>query len=393
MIYATIDTNAWIYLANGYGLDKEKDDKTPHIRMLNELKNCVNSGLITLLSNDIIVEEWHRNKKNASSYIETLYRKKYDAEHRLKKIIKAGNADVATIRAEISDIEARIAHNELHLNNVEDMLLNNTIKCPISDQVYIDSAKQAIKKLAPFKGKKSNSMADMVILLSGIEYIKKNCDVTPDFFSDDYHLYATNYFVSNNKTDFSSSEDESTIHEDLKDYLNETGTQYCSNLGALLNEVTQIALFNETDLQDFDDYTGYDIEFIECPKCFNPDLGYIDFSNKIKIRNEKYPLFDERQLRFSFDTRTIEELNREAYSETIEGYCRNCCSHFIICTECDAIVPIDYHSEEIFICDDCGASYRISARQDRKGNIEDIDYILLKNEEEKEYEEEHIEEE
>lgn len=381
MIYATIDTNAWIYLANGHGLDKEKDDKTPHIRMLNALKDCVDSGLLTLLSNDIIIEEWNRNKKNASSYIEKLYNKKTDAEHRLKKTIKAGGVDAATIRAEISDIEARIAHNELHLNNVEDMLLNHTIKCPISDQVYIDSAKQALKKLAPFKGRKSNSMADMVILLSGIEYIKKNCNVIPDFFPDNLHIYATNYFVSNNKEDFSSSKDENMIHEDLKDYLDETGTQYCRNLGALLNEVSQITLFDETDLQDYDDYTGYDSELIDCPICCDPNLGFIDFSNKIKIRNEKYPLFDERQLRFSFDTRTIEELNRKAYSETMEGYCENCCSHFIICTECDSIVSIDYHSEEDSICDDCGAIYRIIVRQDKKGNIEHIDYILLKNEE------------
>ena len=55
MHYLTLDTNTWIYLANG----------TEPVRLLSFIKQEVNKGNITILLPDIIVKEWNKNKDKA----------------------------------------------------------------------------------------------------------------------------------------------------------------------------------------------------------------------------------------------------------------------------------------------------------------------------------------
>ena len=55
MQYITLDTNAWIYLANG----------TEPANGLEFIKNEVDQKTITLLIPSIVIDEWHTNKNNA----------------------------------------------------------------------------------------------------------------------------------------------------------------------------------------------------------------------------------------------------------------------------------------------------------------------------------------
>ena len=55
MYYLTLDTNTWIYLANG----------TEPVRLLTFIKQEVDKGYVTILLPEIIIKEWDRNKDNA----------------------------------------------------------------------------------------------------------------------------------------------------------------------------------------------------------------------------------------------------------------------------------------------------------------------------------------
>ncbi len=55
MHYLTLDTNTWIYLANG----------TEPVRLLTYLKQEVDKRNITILIPDIIITEWNKNKDKA----------------------------------------------------------------------------------------------------------------------------------------------------------------------------------------------------------------------------------------------------------------------------------------------------------------------------------------
>lgn len=376
MIYAIIDTNVWIYLSNGHGLDTEKSEKNPHVRMLTELKNRVLSKQVTILSNDIIMEEWKRNEKHTRKLIEQLRQHKTEASNRLKnKIKKNPNTSVADIYAEIQNIDQQIVLNEKHIKNVEDLLMNHTVKYPITDNSYILGAKQAIKKMAPFQGKKSNSMADFIILLSGTEYIKNHACIE---LTEDLKIYSMNYFISGNTTDFASPTDKDVIHDDLSTFIIETETKFCNNLGSFLNELSGTLIFDDDDLEDYNNYILNNDIFVPCSVCRDEDLGYVDFNNHIEIRDERYPLYDRNQLRLEFDTRTPEEMNSKSYIETEEGYCGNCSSHFIRCAICGEPIYVDLYSEDDYECDSCSAVYQVKVKLDRKGDIETINYLLLK---------------
>ncbi|RYX87541.1 hypothetical protein EON73_01205 [bacterium] len=55
MHYLTLDTNTWIYLANG----------TEPVRLLTFIKQEMDKKNITLLLPEIVVKEWDKNKDKA----------------------------------------------------------------------------------------------------------------------------------------------------------------------------------------------------------------------------------------------------------------------------------------------------------------------------------------
>lgn len=375
MTYLIIDTNAWIYLCNAYGMTKDATGEYPHIKMFNALKDMTLSHKIIILSNDIILAEWNRNKEHSRDYIKKLQAQRQERINRLKaREIRNDPDKIAEINADIRRLNILIEKNEQHIVNVEDSLLNHTEKYDITNNSKIVSADQAIAKKAPFCGKKSNSMADMVILLSGVEYIVNHCV----FYKDDdlgIKVYANNYFVSANKTDFSSPKDETVIHDDIKPYLSETSTGYYSNLGNLINDLSDRQILDDEDLQDYNTYSS---DYTPCPFCPDEHLGTIHFSEPLKIRDERYPLHNPEQLRFSFDTIQLEELNRNAYVEIREGRCEGCGSYFIQCACCGEAISIDFCSpEKEYVCDTCLTVYRVRVKFGRKGDIENVNYSLL----------------
>lgn len=373
MIYLIIDTNAWIYMCNAHGLSKIGQDECHHIKIFNSLKRLVDEGRVIILSNQIIIAEWQRNKKHCYEFIEHLKNRKKDIEHKIRKSNFDGDPEEKEKQKEkLIEAERLITINEQHIDNVEHLLIGRTIHYPITDLSKIQSADQAIAKKAPFTGKKSNSMADMVILLSGLEFIKSNygTELFPDHIA-----YPVSYFVSANKNDFSSKEDETLIHKDIEPFFQSSETQYRTNLGTLINELFSEPVLSELDIQDFDEYMDASENLVACPNCDESYYGFIDFKNPITLRDMNYPLYDNDQLRFDFETLSTEELNERAYLKSFEGHCNSCWETFIICPICDEVVHIEYGEDSV--CAGCESAYRTKVTREK--GLDGVEYTLLKN--------------
>lgn len=356
-------------MCNAYGIEKKRKEESHHIKIFDNLKKLVDEGRVIILSNQIIISEWERNKKHCYEYVSSLKRSKEEIEQKLKQ--ESGSIEEKEELARLKrKKEILININEQHILNVERFLLYQTIQYPITASSKIKGAEYAIEKKAPFIGKKSNSMADMVILLSGLEFIKSNYSF--ELFPGEV-AYPKSFFVSANKKDFSSKNDENIIHEDLKPLLEETDTKYSINLAALINELFSEEVLSNQDIKDFDDFVDATDGMIICPVCGEENYGFINLKNPIIIRDMHYHLYDKNQLRLSFEDMSIEELNKRAYLNSLEGFCVNCYDTYMLCPICDELVHI---IDEENICKGCKSVYKKNVL--KKGHTKDFDYFLLK---------------
>lgn len=370
-----LDTNVWIYICNTHSFQKDETGQYPHIKMFNSLKELVDNEDLKILTNDLIIEEWNRNKNATRGYINRLNAQLVEKRNRLKKKeVKNNPEEFAQLIKAILEIEKSIEENEAHLVDVEKFLKDKTIKYPITNESKIVAADQAIAKKAPFNGKKSNSMADMVILLSGIDYIKEHHSIE---IIEDLVLRPNSYFISGNKSDFSSKDNEQEIHKDISPFMDEIGMSYSSNLGEFINTITHSNIISDLDIQHYNDFVDGDVE--SCPYCDENLDAYIHFNKKVLIRDENAPLYDNKQLRLNFVEETTEELNKGAYIETYEGSCSWCGSRFIQCALCGEMLEINMDDYEQ--CQHCGATYTTSVAYREKDIIYDLNYTLLKEDE------------
>ena len=364
-----LDTNVWIYMCNAYAFKKDETGRYPHIKMFNYLVDLVESKKIIILTNDLILTEWERNKTATRNYIKKLENRKIERKNCLKKKkVRANLEESEKLNSEIKDIENLIKENKKHIQNVEQFLRNKTTKYPIVDTSKVIAADQAIAKKAPFTGKKSNSMADMVILLSGIEYIKNNYSIE---LWEGMMAYPASYFISGNKTDFSSKEDEKVIHDDIFPFLKTIDMKYYINLGEFINHLSNTNVLTDSDIQDYNNFVYGDVE--PCPCCDDNLDAYIFFTKKILVRDESKTLYNDAQLRFDFVKETTDELNRQAYIETYEGFCSWCGTRYMQCCICGKMLEVD----DEFECDDCSAIYRTTIAYREKDIIYDLNYFLL----------------
>ena len=372
--YIIIDTNAWLYMCNGQGFKNEDLKADAHIKIFEALKKLTDEGKIVVLINDLIISEWNRNYNVTQNYIKKLESQITINNNYLKNDHSQEEKD--TKKEEINEITIRINKNKEHTSAVENYLLNHTKNYNITDRSKIISADHAIAKKAPFTGRKSNSMADMVILLSGIEYLKDECQIK---LSDKWYFNEKSYFVSANTSDFSKVDDKDIIHDDIKPFLQQTETQYRCNLGILINELSDHIMIDNDDVSDFEEYASYDGDYETCPFCDSDDYGFVEFDDeKVFARNLNYPIYDPNQLQFDFgfDNIPIEILNRNTYAEISEGCCCGCGKTYIRCINCGELIEKEY--DNLFQCNRCETDYLIEVTRDKKNIIIDVKYIIPK---------------
>ena len=176
MHYITLDTNTWIYLANG----------TEPVRLLNYINTEVNKGNITILLPETVIKEWEEHKDKTVRKGSLNHFK--DVKIALNKILKLlgdkGEKDVFSFLLDKKDetdyfkdfidsfdkkkeeVENAVSAN---IELIDILFKTKSTIIAIKDKTYVKSGKFALEKKAPFKQK--NSFADALILFSFLEYI------------------------------------------------------------------------------------------------------------------------------------------------------------------------------------------------------------------------------
>ncbi len=225
MVHLILDTNIWIYLAEGQ-----------HPFVLKGIIEKVDNKDLILLINDEVVKEWDRNKDEIKRRVESELKKQINIAKELTSTLESSDADdYKRLIGKISEEKPKfLATIEDRFDVVDNLIKNKSINVPIKEEHKLKVVDMALDQKAPFHRKK-NSIADALILLSSIDYIKNNGLNAVDYNRVDV---SDSIFVSYNSDDFSKNikgPDKEVIHPDLKPLLDSVGMTYERNFGKILN--------------------------------------------------------------------------------------------------------------------------------------------------------------
>lgn len=216
MIELVLDCNIWIH---NIAADEPKG-------IFNQLDEFIKRGEINLLINDVLVDEWNRNKDTTR---ETLIRKIKDNSEKALEISEfLEKREISTLDKllvkykEREEERIRLANNRIKLI---DKLFSVSTIMEVTQEMKIEVIDWALKKTAPFS-KNKNSVADALILLSFVEYRKKKYNEG---------LQPKAYFISKNHNDYSSENDKDIIHPDLSTLIGSVNINYCRHINQSLS--------------------------------------------------------------------------------------------------------------------------------------------------------------
>ena len=369
-----LDTNNWIYLSNGFNVLSNDHDEL-HLKVFEQIEKRVDNGDLVFLVNEIVFQEWNRNKESTKQQVDKI-RSKQSAYNAQLKAIKGflGEMD----REEVDHVaekmnykfEEKIKRHEEQISRVEDFLFNKTVKIEVTKTSKLEATELALSKKAPFIGDKRNSMADALILLSAVEHICENEFVGNDTFS----FQTDSYFVSSNKGDFSSPEDKEKIHDDLKPYLEKSGLAFFHNLNKLMDLLEKEFLTREEfQVMEHADEEAY------CGICNFDEFPSVSFSEYFDVFNPAYPSRDKNQLILEFKDAEdgVETSDVNSFIKMRVCGCSHCHTTMIECHNCDGFTPV-YDYDVKFPCiGGCGNKFIVHVDQDRKGYVHGADYEIV----------------
>lgn len=237
MVDVILDTNIWIS-----HIAKDKP-----VGIFESFKKQVSNGDVILLINDIILDEWKRNKDNTIRDIANEIKISSKSALKIKEYLDFdGKEKITELLSEINAKEdERIKLAEKRMEEVE-LLMSQAVKTDITNDMKITVSNWALEKRAPFK-QKSNSVGDALILLSAVRHREK--DGSSDF--------RPGFFVSFNHTDYANKDNSNEIHEDLKELLDKGNLSYKRNIGEVLNLTPEL---NQEVHNYIDSYVEYYME-------------------------------------------------------------------------------------------------------------------------------------
>lgn len=245
MINIILDTNIWISFV--------AKDVPPGL--ISQLKDKIDKHEINLVTNEIILEEWRRNKDRTIKDVANNIKTTYQSAKKLAELLEGNEKDkfndsiVSTFSKEQDQI--RLATNRVE--EAEELLK----KCQISqitNEMRLRVVDWALQKKAPFK-KKNNSIGDALILLSSVEHCKASTIGTTD-----------SIFVSFNHDDYTDGNDIDKIHDELGELMTEANMTFTRNIGEALQMAPQL-------IGSIDNYIEWQIERYT-------DGDYDEYSNR-----------------------------------------------------------------------------------------------------------------
>lgn len=288
MLNLILDTNAWIYLANGFNPETNKNEEEAHFQTAEWILKKTGEGKCRVFSNYIIKLEWERNKEKGNQLINRYERKLKQKGNELKKKRRCKNyKDLAKEFRELeSIISTKIAKNKAHINIVEEILANS-VDIPIKDDHKLKAVDLAIDKKPPFHHK-DNSVADAIIFLSTVDYF---------YYDEEFYIKDT-ILISNNTSDFGESVNNKQLHPELAIMLHDKPIVFKTNLAEALGMGEDII----AKYQNYLDYLSRDV--IECLmdcKGTNYFMGEVEFTEHVDIQiDEEGYTFNPKQLLMDF---------------------------------------------------------------------------------------------
>lgn len=379
--YIFLDTNNWIYLSNGFNILSSKFDEL-HLKIFDIIKKRTNEGILVFLVNDIVIEEWKRNKPETEKQINELenkFKAYRDSLRTIKNFIGKDSQELKSINAELQKtFEEKSERLKKHIFDVEDFIKNKTENIKISEKVKLEAVDLALEKKAPFIGDKKNSMADALILLSSIEHISESLSTSLDsqlfVTEENLILYPDSYFVSSNKGDFSSKEDKEKIHADLEPYLKKTETKFFFTLAKLINLLEEefITLEEEFAIEHADDSSF-------CEYCDFTHYPTVNYSEEFYIVDEnKGPnLVNQYRIKFDEKDEEIKYKDEDFMSLIRTANCSHCGAEFIECN-CGELNLVEHYNTTFSCSGSCGNIFLIRANSDKKGIVYHKEYKILK---------------
>lgn len=347
MIYLILDTNIWLYMANGFDsiANRIHIGSDSHITVFQKLKSKVENGEFKILVNEIILNEWLRNKATAFLHIKELQKEKSE---KINEIVSARNQlDLEDFKAKCAVVNdyynQEIDKNQAHIDEVE-KFIQSCESIEVSDKVKLEVAELAIKKeQAPFKRDKNNC-ADAAILYSSIDYLSEHMQ--------DHIEKAV--FVSNNFKEFGESKDSKQFHPDLIPRLGTLSIDFHRHFTNLL-ELTEDLQY---EIEYFHELIRDSDRFFYCmsPYCESREdiygFGYLD--ENIRIVTDLNDVDPNQLLLFdSLPLPTAKKLD-----QVRKGACVICSSDHVECPDCDTLL-IDLNGSDQYYCNDCEENYEI----------------------------------
>lgn len=135
MINLVLDTNTWIYLANGFNPKSNQHDEELHFLLIEKLKEKIENEEFFLYTNEIILKEWQRNKNKCYGLIEKYENLIKQKQNELRNNRRKSNymAKAKTVKEEVRILNDKIEKNRNHIQNIEE-ILNSTSSIPIKDK-------------------------------------------------------------------------------------------------------------------------------------------------------------------------------------------------------------------------------------------------------------------
>jgi hypothetical protein len=366
-----LDTNNWIYLSNGFNIFSGEHEDL-HFKVFDIIEKRVADGSLVFLVNDIVLDEFERNKATTQLYIKELKKKVKNYINTLKELKIFTPTNVENIDDLIADIKAKsdekIALQTAHIARLEDFIKTKTKKISITDEHKVECTDMAVAKRAPFIGDKKNSAADALLLVSAIDHIVKNEKEKLEVFGETFDMgFPKSFFVSSNAGDFSHPNDKKVIHPDLEPILARSNTKFYYSLNPLVTSLEKDFLTKE-EFEFIEEAEGDD--WIKCEVCENL-WSRIEFGNPTDVFDPNKVFDDPNQLEIFGDAlKKAPTPSHNAYVAVRLGRCDYCSTDYVECPNCNAIVNLNEYNTTIE-CTNCEYKFRLNVKMGRKGDIEE----------------------
>jgi predicted nucleic acid-binding protein len=350
MIYLVLDTNIWIYLANGFDTKSGKYHDNNHFILLHKLMDLSADGDICVLVNDLIIEEWLRNKKNAEMKIIQLQSKMQNIAP-IKEISKYVKTNLSAIKSEyIEGLKEDIKANQVHLALLEKFLFNDCQLIPLPDAIKLKVFNLSTQKRAPFHNNKNNN-ADAAILFS-----------TPSFFENHFWNYGDSVmFISNNIEEYTDGKNETEFHPHIIEELNGFDLKYFKRLPEALE-------ISEDIIKDIDSYNQNKIIEVPPTDCMMSFCRYEDLILDCDLRVVYEIDLNTPSNQLCLFPQMFKK-TRRSYVQSV--YCPACETLHYQCPKCFEVSCVN--DGPIFCCTSCKSP--MSMRDNKHGEWELMVYI------------------